>query len=826
VQERFPLLRNDHRTQGRLLLTGTIFIGFSSIALTIAPAVRARSFDVDYRWEHWAGTLVWSIGFWILHQLSKRFRHNFDPILLPIVALMSGWGLLSIWRLSPTFGLRQTIWLTVSLIVFTICLGLPSNLSFLRRYKYLWLTGGLLLTALTLIFGTNPMGFGPRLWLGCCGIYLQPSEPLKLLLIIYLSAYFAEWSGVLTSKNPALPGLRNSRYLRPQIRILVPTLIMTGLALLLLFVQRDLGTAFIFIFLYSVMVFLVTGWLRVPFIMISTLFGAGFLGYWFYDVIRLRVDAWINPWQDPIGRSYQIVQSLLAVANGGIFGRGPGLGSPSLVPVAHSDFIFASIAEEYGLVGVMGFLLLVGLLTHCGLRIAIQTTDNFRRYLAAGITAFLVGQSVLIIGGNLRLLPLTGVTLPFVSYGGSSLLVSFLIALLLFQTSTSSIPDDWMPIDDQQPTQIFTSPTTTATLRSSIYNLSGFLLVTLVATSLVAGWWAYVRGPDLLTRTDNPRRAIADRSVSRGRLFDRNEIPIVETVGEAGEFVRVVRYPQLGSIIGYSHPTYGQSGLEASLDPILRGIQGNDSLTIWWNHILYGQPPPGLDIRLTLDIDLQATADELLSGYTGTLILLNAETGEILVMGSHPTFDPNDLEDQWDDLVQDPQAPLLNRATQGRYPTGDLAQMPFIQAGSNPDFGTISFRLPLAETAGPEESTPLEIALAAATLSNAGVRPAPSIARLMRIPEGSWQLIPAINQPQQIVNPQSVDRATQILSLPDAQVWQIVSTPFGQDITWFIGGTSQEWSGLPLAIAVVLEEVNIPLAEEIGQAVLSAAMGP
>jgi cell division protein FtsW (lipid II flippase) len=820
------LHRNDHAIQGRLLLTAGIFIVLYSFALTIAPAVRARSWSADYRWEYWIGTLVWVIGFWISHRQSKRYLHHFDPILLPVIGLISGWGLLTIWRLTPTFGLRQTIWLAVSLTVFNLGLRLPSNLGFLPRYKYLWLTGGLILTALTLIFGTNPMGYGPRLWLGCCGIYLQPSEPLKLLLIVYLSAYFAEWSGILTASRSNTSNSKNPKFFRPQLKILVPTLIMTGLALLLLFVQRDLGTAFIFIFLYSVMVFLATGWRWVPLAMMGTLVGAGFLGYLFFDVIQLRVDAWINPWLDPAGRSYQIVQSLLAVANGGIFGRGPGLGSPSLVPVAHSDFIFAAIAEENGLVGVIGFLLLLGLLAQRGLRIAFQASGNFRRYLAAGITTFLVAQSVLIIGGNLRLMPLTGVTLPFVSYGGSSLLVSFLIVMLLFHTSTSSTFGDRSSAKERQPVPIYAPSATASILRSSIFDLTSFLLVAIVASSLLTGWWAYVRGPDLLTRTDNPRRAIADRSVQRGSLFDRHAIPIVETTGEAGEFVRVVRYPDLGPVIGYSHPTYGQSGLEASLDPILRGVQGNEPLAIWLSHLLYGQPPPGLDIRLTLDINLQSTADRLLAGHTGALVLLNAETGEILVMGSHPVFNPNDLEYQWDTLVRDPQSPLVNRATQGHYPLGNLAELPFVRSATNPDFGIISFRLPLAETNGLVESTPLEIALAAAALSNNGVRPAPSIARLRLNPEGGWVLIPAIGQSQEIVNPQSAERATQILSLPDSQLWQIVTILSEEDITWYIGGTSPDWGGIPLAVALVIEEGNITLAEEIGQAVLSAAMEP
>lgn len=802
--------RNEQGIQARLLILAALFLGIYSLALTLAPAVRARSWTAVYNWRHWIGTLVWLVGYGLAHHQSQRYLPHRDPKLLPVIALISGWGLLTIWRLTPTFGLRQTLWLAISLSVFILGLRLPSALGFLRRYKYLWLTSGLVLTALTLIFGTNPLGYGPRLWLGCCGLYLQPSEPLKLLLVVYLSAYFADWSGILTSKGSDLPTVARAARFKPQIQILIPTLVMTGLALLLLLVQRDLGTASIFILIYSTMVFLATGWRWVPLASTGVLAGAGLLGYLIFDVIRLRIDAWINPWLDPAGRSYQIVQSILAIANGGMWGRGPGLGSPTLVPVAHSDFIFTAIAEEGGLVGTIGFLILLGLLAQSGLRIALQAPDSFRRYLAAGLTTFLIAQSVLIMGGNLRLLPLTGVTLPFVSYGGSSLLVSIVIALLLLHTSA---------------TQANQRPPHSSNIQVSVIQVATALFVFLAAAALVAGWWAYVRGPDLLTRTDNARRAIADRSVPRGSLLDRHMLPLAETSGQTGEMKRRVLYPELGPIIGYSHPTYGQSGLEASLDPILRGVEGNEPFTTWWNHILYGQPPPGLDIRLTLDLDLQRRADELLGGHTGSLVLINAENGEILVMVSHPTFDPNQLDEQWDNLVQDPQAPLLNRATQGVYPTGDLVNLPFIQATANPEVGPLVLRLPLANANYPLESTPIEIALAAAVMSSGGTRPALIIAQLRANPKGGWLRLPNLNEPMAVLDPQDAESDAHNLAVSGTPFWEIMLTPAGEDLTWFVGGTTPDWDGLSLAVVLVLEEANLPLVEEIGQTMLSEALG-
>jgi len=785
------------RKQPQYLTIAAVYLGLYALILTLAPAARNRSWDVDYLWGHWAGFGVWLVGFAILQRLSERYLPDRDPYLLPIIAVLSGWGLLTIWRLAPGFGMRQTLWLAIALGVFWLGLRLPADLNFLRRYKYLWLTSGLLLTALTLILGTNPMGFGPRLWLGCCGVYLQPSEPLKLLLVVYLSAYFSDWMSAISLERSNVNRLN----------ILTPTLIMTGLALLLLLVQRDLGTASIFIFLYSVMVYLATGWRWVPFLSGGTLVGAGLLGYAVFDVIRLRVDAWLNPWLDPAGRSYQIVQSLISVANGGILGRGPGLGSPGLVPVAHSDFVFAAIAEETGLLGVIGFLILLGLFVHRGFRIAIHTQEPFQRYLASGLTTFLAAQSILIIGGNLRLLPLTGVTLPFVSYGGSSLLVSFISVVLLLKIST--IEKQYSAFNVQRSTF---SPFT---------NISTLLLISLVATTLIAGWWTYVRGPALLTRTDNPRRSIADRFVERGNLLARDGTPLTATQGQPGEYARRVLAPSLSSVVGYNHPVYGQSGLEASLDPYLRGTQGYDALTIWWHHLLYGQPPPGLDIRLTLDLELQRAADELLQEHTGALILLNAETGEIIVMASHPTYDANTLDDQWDALIQDPHAPLINRVTQGSYPTGNLEGLLLNQIAANPEISPLSLRLPLAETAFPTEASPLEVALAAAALSHNGIRPAPRIARMVENPAGGWLLLPTLNDPVDVLSPSDTQTIIQQFA-HETNTWQIVLTPADEDLTWYVSG-SLPGANLPLALVVVLEDADAALTEAIGRELLAAA---
>ncbi len=794
------------RIERGLLSIAALFLLLFATSLTLAPAVRQRSWDVELRWAHWLGLLIWAGVVLVSHLQARRRLPGRDAYLLPLAAVLSGWGLLSIWRLTPSIGLRQSVWLLVCGLVFVVGLRLSRDLDFLRRFKYVWLTGGLLLTGLTLIFGTNPLGFGPRLWLGCCGLYFQPSEPLKLLLVVYLAAYLAGQDPYYLTKR--------RRYLLP---LLAPTLIMTGLTMALLLVQRDLGTASIFIFLYIAVVFVATGDWRFLAFGGLTLILAGVAGYALFDVVRLRVDAWLNPWLDPSGRSFQIVQSLLAVASGGLVGRGPGLGNPTLVPISHSDFIFAAISEEQGLSGSIALLVMLAILAWRGFRIALLARDNFQRYLASGLSAYLAGQSILIIGGNLRLLPLTGVTLPFVSYGGSSLLTSFISVLLLELISQRD--EDSRPI-----LQIDARP---------YLGLVAILLAGLGSAALVSGWWAIYRGPDLLTRSDNARRAIAERSVLRGELLDRNGTVLSTSSGEPGAYTRQILYPPLSPVIGYSNPMYGLAALEDGLDPYLRGLRGNPGLSILWNQLLYGQPPPGLDIRLSLNLEIQRAADEALGLHNGAVVLIDARRGEILVMASHPTYDANLLEQTWESLVNDPFTPLLNRAAQGRYPIGDLAAFLFPLGYQDPGLD-LTNKLYLPATGLPEDGevprlSPLQVSLSAAALSASGIRPAPILAMAVNTPAAGWVFLPAQSSPSPEYDENAAFEITRDLLTENQMFWGQVSQVADQSetfVTWYVGGTPPTWSGTPLAIAVLLEEDNRELAQQLGQDLLLLAMQP
>ena len=795
-------------TQGSLLKLAAAFLFLQALIITLAPAVRARTWDVDYRLSHWVAFFVWGLFVLRAHQSIVRQLPDSDPYLFPMTSFLSGWGLLTVWRLDPAFGTRQAIWLIVSLLVFLFGLGLPSTLDFLRKYKYVLLSGGLLLTALTLIFGTNPIGYGPRLWLGCCGLYFQPSEPLKLLLVAYLAAYLSDRIPIRLNTIP----------------LLYPTVLLSGVAILLLLFQRDLGTASIFIALYTIVIYLATGRRRTVVISLLTLVFMGVAGYYLVDIIRARIDSWANPWTDPEGSSYQIIQSILAIAHGGLDGRGPGLGSPALVPVAISDFIYAAIAEETGLTGTVGLIAIFGILLIRGLRAAIFAPDIFRRLLAAGVTAYLGVQALLIISGNLRLLPLTGVTLPFISYGGSSLLTSF-VALLILLHISNHVDEEPAPLPRPQP----------------YYALGAFLCAGLFVAALANGWWSIVRGPDLLTRPDNPPRIIEDRYVPRGELLDRSNTVINGTQGTTGSYSRVYEYPALASVTGYNHPIYGQGGLEASLDEYLRGTRGNPAVAIWWNHLLYGMSPDGLDIRLSIDLNLQQRADALMEGQRGAVVLLNAQSGEIFVLSSHPTFDPADLNELGMEINKDPDKPLINRTAQGLYPLGTVIR-PFTQAVTQTElqsayeaFGLNRaplIRMPVAEPVTDTNNgqdlhvSPLQVALAAAAFSNHGDIPAPRIATAVNTPNDGWVVLPALGAPRKALPAGTADDMAQSLIVDGQNYWSHVGEAEGDEspVTWFIGGTPPNWQATALVVVGVQEEDNVQLAEENGSELLTAAM--
>jgi cell division protein FtsW (lipid II flippase) len=408
-----------------LLLTGLfLLVNFFSLSLT----------QPGFGITDWLQFVVWLVcaagGQWCLERRLPRR----DMLFFPLAMFLSGWGLLMINRLAQPFADRQAIWLVISVAVMMLVAGFPHALRWLRNYRYILLMIGLALLIGTIILGRNPSGLSgaPQLWLGIGSVFFQPSEALKIILVAFLASYLAEQYPALRAEE--MSGGR--RFLNVSPRIYGPILLMWGMSVVILVWQRDLGTAILFFIVFLVLLYVASGSTFILASGAALILIAGSVAYKLFAVVELRVDIWLNPWPEADGRAFQIVQSLLAFAAGGIFGQGIGQGSPGYIPVTHSDFIFAAIAEEWGLLGIIVVITCIAVIVTRGLRIAIsQRPQSFLSLLAAGLSMLIAIQSLMIMAGVLKLIPLTGVTLPFLSYGGSSLLITFIITGLLLRLS-------------------------------------------------------------------------------------------------------------------------------------------------------------------------------------------------------------------------------------------------------------------------------------------------------------------------------------------------------------------------------------------------------
>ena len=351
-------------------------------------------------------------------------RDGTDLTLFPAAMLLASLGLIMIGRLKPALFLTQMRWLLLGLIVYLFLVFLGERFLRLLSYPYLLGVFCLLLLCSALFFGTE-IG-GSRNWIVFGPFAVQPSEFGKIVIIMFLAAYLTEHREVLTLPRHRLLWLK-----LPVLRFIAPLLLIWGVAILMFVVQRDLGSALLFFGIAVSMTYMATG--RKSYVALAFAFflGAAALSYSFFSHVRVRFNIWLDPWSDPSGSAYQVVQSLFALGSGGVWGAGFAHGHPNLIPEVHTDFIFAAIAEELGLLGSLGVMLVFALFFYRAIRIALACREETRMLLAAGIAVVFLLQAFIIIAGVTKFLPLTGITLPFVSYGGSSMIASFMLLGIL-----------------------------------------------------------------------------------------------------------------------------------------------------------------------------------------------------------------------------------------------------------------------------------------------------------------------------------------------------------------------------------------------------------
>jgi peptidoglycan glycosyltransferase len=610
--------------------------------------------------------------------------HQFLGMLLAMTALCAG-AMIPL-RPSDAIGLRRL---------------LPSRAGLKRRH-YVCALGALLLFVGLTILGHGPEGV--RLNIGP----VQPVEMIKLLLVCFAAGFIADHPTLIAAmEHPAsgdpAKGSSVSRRLAamlPYWRDVGPLLVVFGLAVALFLVVRDMGPALVLFSATAAMLYITTG--RKAVLAAAGLLVIGGMAAAYLlriGVVPVRIDMWLHPWENSHPNGTQLAQGLWGIASGGIEGSGLGLGMPTIVPRSRDDLVFVAIAEELGLAGAVLVTLLLSIVTARGLRTAVRAQTEFDRALGVGISVLLGFQSLFQLGGSTGLLPLTGITLPFLSYGNSALFTTGLMAgvLLALSSHTKGVPCT-------QPSPLFRH------LAGRASFLTAASLLGIVGV-LRTGWCQSIAADDIAARTlstpdadgtarpkTNPRLTLVEKRIARGRILDRNGRLLATSL--ATEMPQQLQgdppkrwYPLAECavhLIGTIDTSFGgPSGMEREFNTQLRGFENHAELLPYWRNrnlpaVLFPRPPSkGMDITLTIDSEMQRRASDLLRmratpGKGAAFVAVQPSSGELLAAATWPSYNPNTLDnDMWETLTKDEAGAhaLLDRARKGLYPPGSTLKV-------------------------------------------------------------------------------------------------------------------------------------------------------
>ncbi len=425
----------DRRNAELLLLCFATAI--SMVALLIVEAGQ----EPGPRWSLAGYAVVFLLLCVFAHLMIRGYARYADPLLLPVVALLNGLGLVMIHRIDLGVGAAgpasrpaatlQMLWTLVGVVTFALVLVLLKDHRQLARAGYLSGSAGLVLLVLPALLPPSlSEQQGAKIWIRLPGFSIQPAEFSKILLLIFFAAVLVAKRSLFTSAGKHVLGMN-----LPRPRDLAPLLAAWVLSVGVMVFEKDLGTSLLLYASFLVVVYIATRQLSWMAIGLVLFVAASFAAYFVFHHVRLRVQTWLHPFADPEGSGYQMVQSLFSFATGGIFGTGLGAGQPGYVPAASTDFIIAAFGEELGLVGLAGVLMLYTIVVIRGLRTAIAVRDSFGKLLAAGLSATLGIQLFIVVGGVTKLIPLTGLTTPWLSYGGSSLLANYVLLAIVMRVS-------------------------------------------------------------------------------------------------------------------------------------------------------------------------------------------------------------------------------------------------------------------------------------------------------------------------------------------------------------------------------------------------------
>ncbi len=669
------------------------------------PGTVARGF--------WGGVLLFALAFILAHVLLRRAAPGADPILLPLTALLSGVGLMMVYTVKDpfrdTFVFTGQVWGVAlwGLLALAVPLSRPFGRLTLRRYQYAYAVSSVLLMLLLIGAGHGPGGIHIRV------LGFEPVEIIKILLVFFVVSYLSERRGALGDATSRLPRLRD----------FAPLAMIYAFALLLFVIVRDLGPAVLLFGAFVILLYLATQKAAYPVVGALLLVVAAVIGYHLhFGFFATRVTMWLNPWDNPDPNGAQLADGLWGMATGGVAGSGLGLGDPGAMPRAGSDLIFASIGEETGLVGALCVLIVYAALVARGFRIALRAVTEFDRLLAAGLTTLLALQTMIITGGVTGLVPLTGITLPFVSFGASSLVADFFAVGVLLHLSAKTVPDGMA----DRPSPGWSRAARRVALGCGAYLLLGIGVFRLMDVQGVRDTFMAtrpLRTPDAdqvshgrllpgqaLRPHVNPRLQAYAQAIPRGRILDRNGVVLAEDAAPGSVGATSLLTPD-GRLRVYpggpscAHLVYAVESPPSGTDELgrngdLRGFSTFADLLPDYRRRCgpFAPHPRGADITLTIDVNLQQAASDALRHYAGAIrdrrtgrpknkgaaVLLNAATGEALAAVSLPTFNPGTLSaDEWTRLKSgaDAQNTLLDRAVSGLYPPGSAFKIVTATAG-------------------------------------------------------------------------------------------------------------------------------------------------
>lgn len=691
----------SRRNTELLLLIASAFPVILLYAMYVLTAGAAISFE----------TLAVPIGlfaaFAAAHIAVRILAPGADPAILPIVFILSGIGITFVTRLAPALAISQLIILFVSVALMVGTLALVKNLDVVMRYKYTFGIIGIILLMLPIFIGTTISG--SKLWIRIAGFTIQPGEFAKVFIVLFLAGYLAENRELLSISNRKILGFKI-----PRLRLLLPLFAVWGVCLLVVVFERDLGSAVLFYTIFLLMLYVATG--RFSYVVIGlALLAVGAVGaYKFLSHVQVRFQVWVDPFKDAQGQGYQIVQSLFSLADGGLVGVGIGNGMANNIPVVESDFIFSAIGEEMGLLGGGAVLILFMLFAVRGLTTAARAKSDLAAFSATGLTAAISFQAFLIVGGVTRLIPLTGVTLPFMSQGGSSLLASFIIVALLLRAgdeatgreaeltgtgTMTAITDDQVAsaaaptgtrfatsssygngshsVGSRMRRRLLDTPESGVLGRVALANrLTRAVLAFTALFAILIGNLTYVqviKAKDYQDMPTNNHTIARSKYIQRGSIITSDGVTLAESLQqEDGTYVRSYPNGNLAAhAVGYYSQQYGSSGVESSQDKTLTGSKDYSS---WQNALnsLAGITEPGNSVQLTIDSRIQQAAEQALAGRKGAIVVLDPRTGAVLAWASAPAYDNTDIAATMEaaNASGGADTSMFDRATQALYSPG------------------------------------------------------------------------------------------------------------------------------------------------------------